>query len=68
MTNQIAEVLEELLQPRGVAVVVEASHLCMQMRGIQKQNSYAITSAMRGEFLNNTETRREFLSLVRTNR
>lgn len=64
MTNQIAEVLVDLLQPRGVAVVIEAQHLCMQMRGIQKQNSSAMTSAMRGEFLSNTETRREFLSLI----
>lgn len=64
MTNQIAEVLVELLQPRGVAVVCEGQHLCMQMRGIQKQNSSAVTSAMRGEFLTNTETRREFLSLI----
>jgi GTP cyclohydrolase I len=68
MTNQIAEIVEELLEPRGVAVVIEASHLCMQMRGVQKQNSWALTSAMRGEFLNNTETRREFLSLVRSQR
>jgi GTP cyclohydrolase I len=65
MTNQIAEVLVELLEPRGVAVVCEAQHLCMQMRGIQKQNSYAMTSAMRGEFLSNNETRREFLDLIR---
>lgn len=64
LTNQIAEVLVELLEPKGAAVVLEAQHLCMQMRGIQKQNSHTITSAMRGEFLNNTETRREFLSLV----
>ncbi len=65
LTTQIAETLEDLLQPRGVAVVVEAQHLCMQMRGIQKQHSSAITSAMRGEFLNNQETRREFLSHIR---
>lgn len=65
LTTQIAETIEKLLEPRGVAVVVEAQHLCMQMRGIQKQNSVAMTSAMRGEFLKNTDTRREFLSHVR---
>lgn len=64
MTNQIAEILVELLAPVGVGVVIEAEHLCMQMRGIQKQNSQTLTSAMRGEFLDNKETRREFLGLV----
>jgi GTP cyclohydrolase I len=64
MTNQIAEILKELLNPAGVGVVIEAQHLCMQMRGIQKQNSATITSAMRGEFLTSKETRREFLGLV----
>ncbi len=66
LTNQIAETIENLLKPRGVAVVIEASHLCMQMRGIQKQNSSAVTSAMRGEFLTNTDTRREFLEHIRS--
>jgi GTP cyclohydrolase IA len=66
LTNQIAEILVELLDPQGVAVVIEAEHLCMRMRGIQKQNSLAVTSAMRGEFLNNHQTRREFLSHIRT--
>ncbi len=65
MTEQIADTLVELLAPRGVAVVVEAKHLCMVMRGVQKQNSQMITSAMRGEFLSNTNTRTEFLKLVR---
>jgi GTP cyclohydrolase I len=66
MTEQVADTLVELLAPRGVAVVVEAKHLCMVMRGVQKQNSQMITSAMRGEFLTNTNTRTEFLKLVRT--
>src|SRR5262245_17903228 len=50
LTKEVASVLQEVLQPKGVAVVLEAQHLCMMMRGVQKQNSYAITSAMLGEF------------------
>src|SRR5262249_40588003 len=50
LTNEIAHVLEKVLQPRGVAVILDAQHLCMMMRGVQKQNSYATTSAMLGEF------------------
>lgn len=64
LTNQIADALVELLKPRGVAVVIEAQHLCMQMRGVQKQNSVAVTSCMRGDFLDVQQTRREFLSLI----
>jgi len=64
MTNQIADTLEEYLKPSGVAVVVEAQHMCMMMRGVQKQNSFAITSAMRGDFMNDERTRAEFLDLI----
>ncbi len=64
MTEQIAETLQRYLQPIGVAVVVEARHMCMMMRGVQKQNSVATTSAMRGEFCNNQKTRDEFLRLI----
>lgn len=64
MTQQIAETLQEHLKPRGVAVVCEAQHFCMMMRGVEKQHSGAITSAMLGAFRNNKETRNEFLSLI----
>ena len=65
LTNQIAETLREKVEPLGVAVVMEAEHLCMSMRGVEKQNSVAITSAMLGVFRDNTRTRMEFLELVR---
>jgi GTP cyclohydrolase IA len=65
LTTQIAEALEEVLQPRGVAVVVEASHLCMMMRGVQKQHSQTVTSAMRGIFKDDPRTRSEFLDLLK---
>ena len=65
MTNQIAEVLREKLNPLGVAVVCEARHLCMSMRGVQKQNSVAVTSAMLGAFRENARTRMEFLELLK---
>jgi len=65
LTNQIASVIEEALRPRGVAVVLEGQHLCMMMRGIQKQNSLAITSAMLGEFRTDEKTRAELLQLIR---
>jgi len=65
LTNQIAETIEEKLDPLGVAVVVEASHLCMRMRGVQKQNSTAMTSAMRGVFRTDARTRMEFMDLLR---
>ena len=65
LTVQIAEALEANLQPQGVAVVVEGFHLCMMMRGIQKQNAYATTSSMLGVFRNQQQTREEFLQLLR---
>jgi len=65
LTNQVANALEELLQPKGVAVVIEALHLCMAMRGVEKQNSTTITSAMLGSFKSDSRTRQEFLSLIR---
>ena len=64
LTEQIAEALWETAKPQGVAVVVEAYHLCMMMRGVQKQNSKTITSAMRGAFLDDPRTRDEFLRLT----
>ena len=64
LTEQIAEALSDVLQPRGVGVVIEAQHLCMMMRGVQKQNSSTITSAMRGEFRDDPKTRDEFLRLT----
>ena len=65
MTNQIADALMEIMNAHGVAVVTEASHFCMMMRGVQKQNSSTITSAMRGTFERNASTRAEFLDLIR---
>ncbi len=65
LTNQIAETIADKLNPLGVAVVIEASHLCMRMRGVQKQNSTALTSAMRGVFRTDARTRMEFLDLLR---
>ena len=65
MTSQIAEALEEKMEPQGVGVIVDARHLCMQMRGVEKQHGKAITSAMLGAFRHNKQTRDEFLSLVR---
>ena len=64
LTEQIAEAVEEVLQPRGVGVVVEAYHLCMMMRGVEKQNSKTITSAVRGTFRDDAKTRDEFLRLA----
>ncbi|MGC6486295.1 MAG: GTP cyclohydrolase I FolE [Planctomycetota bacterium] len=64
LTMQIAEALEEVMQPKGVAVVIEASHLCMMMRGVQKQNSRTVTSCLRGLFRRDERTRAEFLKLV----
>jgi GTP cyclohydrolase I len=65
LTNQIAETLRERIRPLGVAVVMEASHLCMSMRGVEKQNSVAVTSAMLGAFQHDARTRTEFLDLIR---
>jgi GTP cyclohydrolase IA len=65
MTSQIATAIEEKIAPQGVGVIIEARHLCMQMRGVEKQHGKAVTSAMLGAFRNNKQTRDEFLSLVR---
>lgn len=65
LTTQIAQTLQEALQPRGVAVVMEAMHLCMVMRGVEKQNSKAVTSAMLGVFRDRPETRAEFMELIK---
>ncbi|HIE80797.1 MAG TPA: hypothetical protein EYQ03_09305, partial [Nitrospinaceae bacterium] len=64
LTKQIADSLNEILQPIGVGVVIEALHLCMCMRGVAKQNSYTTTSAMLGSFKSDARTRSEFLSLI----
>lgn len=64
LTTQILAAIKESLNPLGVAVVIEAKHLCMMMRGVQKQNSVTTTSAFDGEFLNNHVTRNEFLKLI----
>ena len=64
ITHQVAQALNDLLDPAGVAVVLEVRHLCMQMRGVEKQNSFATTSAMLGEFHDEAETRAEFLSII----
>jgi GTP cyclohydrolase I len=64
LTEQIAQALWDIIHPEGVAVVIEAYHLCMMMRGVQKQNSKTITSSMRGVFLENPATREEFLRLT----
>jgi GTP cyclohydrolase I len=65
LTNQIASAIQEEISPLGVGVVVEARHLCMVMRGVEKQNSQTVTSAMLGAFRENVQTREEFLSLIR---
>ena len=65
LTNQIAETIEEILDPVGVGIVMEGRHLCMKMRGVEKQNSFATTSAMLGQFRESVETRSEFLSIIR---
>jgi GTP cyclohydrolase IA len=65
LTSQIAKTIEDKLDPQGVGVIIEARHLCMVMRGVEKQHSAAVTSAMLGVFRENKQTRDEFLSLVR---
>jgi len=65
MTTQIADAIAQAIEPQGVGVIVEAQHLCMMMRGVEKQHSATVTSAMRGVFKTQTQTRNEFLSLVR---
>ena len=64
LTEQVAQALMEVLEPQGVGVVIEAAHLCMMMRGVEKQNSKTVTSAMKGVFLDDLGTREEFLRLV----
>ena len=64
MTTQIRDAIQEALNPHGVAVVIEAKHLCMMMRGVQKQNSSTVTSAFTGPFLDNPTTRKEFINLI----
>jgi len=65
LTTQIAETIQKVIQPQGVGVVIEARHLCMMMRGVEKQHSAAVTSSMLGCFREEQETRTEFLSLIR---
>jgi GTP cyclohydrolase I len=65
LTNQIAQVILEKINPLGVAVVMEGTHLCMSMRGVEKQNSFAVTSAMLGVFREDARTRAEFLELIK---
>lgn len=64
LTDQIRDCIQDTLDAAGVAVVIEARHLCMQMRGVEKQNSVTTTSAFTGEFLNNDKTRKEFMQLI----
>lgn len=64
LTMQVARTLEDILSPKGVGVVIESKHLCMVMRGVQKQSSYAITSSLRGEFETDPKTRAEFMNLI----
>jgi GTP cyclohydrolase I len=64
LTEQIADAIERVLRPAGVGVVIEAYHLCMMMRGVEKQNSKTITSALRGGFRDDSKTREEFLYLA----
>jgi GTP cyclohydrolase I len=68
LTSQIAAAIQEKISPEGVGVVIEARHLCMQMRGVEKQHGQAVTSAMLGGFRHNKQTRDEFLALIRTKR
>src|SRR5205809_4793323 len=65
LTNQIADTIHDKIAPIGVAVVMEATHLCMSMRGVEKQNSFCVTSAMQGAFRDNSRTRMEFLELIK---
>ncbi len=65
MTQQVAQTLVDMLEPQGVAVVVEGFHMCMAMRGVEKQNAWMTTSAMRGAFESSTRTREEFLQLIK---
>jgi GTP cyclohydrolase I len=64
LTHQVADAIKSVLDPKGVAVVLEGRHMCMQMRGVEKQNSFAATSAMPGQFKKSAETRSEFLAII----
>jgi GTP cyclohydrolase I len=66
LTTQVATTLMEEIEPQGVGVVVEAEHLCMRMRGVEKQNSVVVTSCMLGTFRSRLETREEFMTLIRS--
>ena len=66
LTQQIAKAIDTVLAPKGVGVVIEASHLCMMMRGVQKQNSSTVTSCLTGAFRSDQRTRSEFLQLVKS--
>ena len=66
LTNQVADLIESLVEPRGVAVILEATHTCMTIRGIKKPGSFVITSAMRGIFRKNISTRNELMNLIRS--
>jgi GTP cyclohydrolase I len=68
LTMEVAETLERVLHPKGVAVVIEAIHLCMMMRGVESPNASAITSSMRGEFERDSKTRSEFMTLIQRRR
>lgn len=68
LTTQVAHTIMDEIEPLGVAVVLEAEHMCMRMRGVEKQNSFVTTSAMLGVFRKNVETRQEFMNLLRSNR
>src|SRR5207249_11630165 len=65
LTNQIADTIRDKIAPLGVAVVMEATHLCMSMRGVEKQNSFAVTMGMQGAFCDSSRTRMEFLELIK---
>jgi GTP cyclohydrolase I len=68
LTMEIARAIEQVLRPKGVAVVIEAIHLCMLMRGVEQRNAFAITSSLRGEFETDPKTRAEFMELIRHRR
>ena len=65
MTQEIAAIIDDSLNPKGVAIIIEAQHMCMQMRGVQKKNSYMTTSSMLGIFRTDNKTRKEFLDLIK---
>ncbi|HEU4338930.1 MAG TPA: GTP cyclohydrolase I FolE [Planctomycetota bacterium] len=68
LTTEIARAIEDKLKPKGVGVVMEAAHLCVMMRGVEKQNAHMVTSSMRGRFRSDARSREEFLTLIRRNR